>query len=93
MRDGDTWFFTMELVPGADIVSYVRGATPASDEGLSDATTRRDPVRTCDITSSGERPKLLADGPSGFDETRLRGALAAAGERPRRAPRRGQGAP
>ena len=68
MREGDTWFFTMEIVNGVSIAAYVTGGAP----WLSPSTGRSDPDR-------GERSDRGGQGatePARFDEGKLRDALA-----------------
>jgi serine/threonine protein kinase len=68
VRDGDTWFFTMELVDGHSFRAYVRGE---ADAGLLHSTMQ-----------SGEtgrihdaEPPVSRDRVARFDEARLRGGI------------------
>jgi serine/threonine protein kinase len=65
MREGDTWFFTMELVNGVPITTYVTGGAASS----SSSSDRSDDTRA-------ERAGGIAREPARFDEGRLRDALA-----------------
>jgi tetratricopeptide (TPR) repeat protein len=73
VRAGDHWFFSMELVPGEDILTYVRGPAPADAFG-SQATIEDS---TLGITT-GPQPiaRRMAAPPArwgeSFDEQRLR---------------------
>jgi serine/threonine protein kinase len=68
IEDGGRWFFTMELVPGDDFLSYVRpGDALASGSRLTMPALR---VTVPEI----ERP--AARKPASFDEARLRDAFA-----------------
>jgi eukaryotic-like serine/threonine-protein kinase len=70
MRDGDTWFFTMELVDGVDLLRHVRGdAARARAEEI----TRARP--TSEDTLATEASGAQTRGAARFDEVRLRAAL------------------
>ena len=68
VSEGDTWFFTMELIRGEDFVSWCSAIPVVS------ATIRDDPTIGAPASSARERPgrPLFL----GFDEKRLRPALA-----------------
>jgi tetratricopeptide (TPR) repeat protein len=70
MREGDTWFFTMELVDGVDLVTYVRGARAPVEDHSQEMTVPhavRAPPRT-----EPQPPE-----PARFDEAKLRSAMTA----------------
>jgi predicted ATPase len=71
--DGRSWFFTMELVDGCDIVSHVRPGQPPS-EGPSGVRSPAGPeVPTVDLA---DVPEAASFSPRPLDEARLRATLA-----------------
>jgi eukaryotic-like serine/threonine-protein kinase len=87
IEDDGQWFFTMELVEGTDLLSYVRPAgEPCGPEHVS-ALLGFEPTQAGDVepTQAGDgvpiaivtnRPVAPGDGRRRFDEPRLRSALA-----------------
>ncbi len=72
-----SWFFTMELIEGVDILRYVR---PEADEHRSDDEPSRadsETHPTAPLTSPNPRDEAPGEAPAplGFDESRLRDAL------------------
>jgi tRNA A-37 threonylcarbamoyl transferase component Bud32/tetratricopeptide (TPR) repeat protein len=68
IRDGDTWFFTMELVDGANLRAYVTGE---SSDAASHSTMQSGG------SEAGDRAGVVESGRvAHFDEARLRDALA-----------------
>ena len=83
VSEGSQWFFTMELVQGIDLMSYVRGVEPASRPslapraGLRRADADRDARRGGPPLRSFVRPAARLPRPAGnYREDRLRPALA-----------------
>jgi tetratricopeptide (TPR) repeat protein len=73
VRAGDHWFFSMELVPGEDILTYVRG--PAPPDAFASQATIED--STLGVTSGPQiirsrTPAAPARWGEHFDEGRLR---------------------
>src|SRR5579883_2826523 len=75
MRDGETWFFTMELVSGVDLVTYVTGRASRRRDASEDATVA-EPMSASDPSSSGERPRVPDQRPHAFDPDKLRRSFA-----------------
>lgn len=70
---GEHWFFTMELVPGTDIVSYVRGRSSETELSPSLAAD----LTNASVRDSSVRETLVAAAPlDGATEERLRECLA-----------------
>jgi len=69
------WFFTMELVPGVDFLSWVRGADADADSAVSsplEDTVPGTPISPLEDTAVAE---MLVTAAPTCDETRLRHAL------------------
>ncbi len=62
--EGDDWFFTMELIDGADFLNYLRGHRSSI---LEDATTEGSKTNTVTLIAKHDRP---------FDAERVRPAVA-----------------
>ncbi len=79
VSQGNDWFFTMDLVDGLDVLSWIRGGEPpaAGAAAADDAASAAFPIgmiRPPDVTLAGE---AVAEPPSGrFDEGRLRDAFS-----------------
>ncbi len=73
ISEGDSWFFTMELVEGVHFLDWIRGGVAESDHH----DTVRDLPSSQDTEPEQFAPTLLAPPRSAppFDETRLRRAL------------------
>jgi hypothetical protein len=69
MREGDTWFFTMELVNGVSFATYV--TTGAAETSSTDGSNR---ARGEGTGGAGVAPSTRKE--TRFDEPRLRDALA-----------------
>jgi serine/threonine protein kinase/tetratricopeptide (TPR) repeat protein len=70
-EEGPAWFFTMELVDGTDLMSFVRRAAPAiPDESPQD---RGEPVST--VSTARDANAVVGAIGASFDETRLRDSL------------------
>ncbi len=68
--EGPAWFFTMELVDGTDLASFVRRAAPAiPDESENDRVEPASPISTT------RHAPAAAGAAASFDETRLRESL------------------
>jgi predicted ATPase/serine/threonine protein kinase len=85
LSDGGQWFFTMELVHGANFLQYVRlGGHDEAAVGADIQLTRtagRTLTHTLELQQLGNRPAdnplpLRADHACGYDESRLRDAAS-----------------
>jgi hypothetical protein len=88
MRDGDTWFFTMELVAGKDLFEHLGARSPRRRDRSEDLTVPRTPSTVggggatwpSGLGSSGVAPSSSGERPvpsyAGVDEDRLREAFA-----------------
>jgi serine/threonine protein kinase len=77
LEENGEWFFTMELISGTDFLEHVRGrALPAPP--LSEALKKRavEDTRRHRVKTPGSRLDLPIVRDLGFDEARLRSALA-----------------
>ncbi len=93
-EEGGQWFFTMELLEGSDLLTYVRGGearppreciTPSTADGVPAVTAliADQPAMASTLAGSSD-PQLDEGAPvvrvtGAFDETRLRDALAQLG--------------
>jgi eukaryotic-like serine/threonine-protein kinase len=83
VREGDHWFFTMELVDGVDVLTYVRGP---SDEPQASASTLQDStlLPSSTVPSTPLRPRGPISGvrkwSEHYDEGRLRSTARALAE-------------
>lgn len=71
-HDHEQWYFTMELIEGEDVVTYVRGS--ASDTLSAQSTARAAPLSLHRAGSRGDGGGCGEAAP--FDESRLRHCLA-----------------
>jgi eukaryotic-like serine/threonine-protein kinase len=70
-EEAPAWFFTMELIDGEDLTSFVRGSTPA----IPDESAKK-PVDPRRSFSTGPDDDLqMSPVRASFDEARLRGSL------------------
>jgi serine/threonine protein kinase len=79
--DGDRWFFTMELVDGTDLLSYLRGRSVGGAPGSS-LDDSSDEAPTTDMSGRAPEPPApspvhpdLPTTPAHLNEPRLRAAL------------------
>src|SRR5580658_1858746 len=69
--EGPAWFFTMELIDGTDLTSFVRRAVPAIPD-----ESENDPVEPASSISTARHTHAAAGAvAASFDETRLRDSL------------------